>query len=174
MVHDFLAGYKPKFNLDDNLTRLTAQYPQNPDYEHALWSLLAMPVHGTTIDRLEKIVASGHIYAHRRLAQHVPTIHTQRLQNATDALDISLGLDHYVFLNIGRIHPGDLRKVYLCFNNNLIDQPRTLVALQEITHFGGIVSPEAARVERHYNPTINIEQKNKSVQIKILSNNSIK
>ena len=75
-----------------------------------------------------------------------------------------------MFLNIGRIHPADLQEVYLCFNNNLIDQPRTVVALREITHFGGIVSPEAARVERHYNPTINIEQKNKSAAMKFFQN----
>ena len=153
---------KKKFNTEYNFKNLFADYKRiNVNAEHRDWSKLFMPVHGTTIERLEMIIKDGYINSHKELSSTRPNIVKQRLENATDELDISLGLDQYVFMNVGRVHPGDIQEVYICFPNSEISKEHNLVALQEITHFGAIVSPESARIHESMYPNSSVKRTNK-------------
>ena len=114
------------------------------DDVHNTWAKFHLAVHGTSLERSLSIIADGAIESHSSLERSHPEIVAQRLQNLTDALDIKLGLDRYVFLSVGRVHPTDVHPVYFLFQNSIAETPGSLVALREIVHFGALVSPEAA------------------------------
>ena len=150
-------------DLDANLDRLLGGFSGiKADYEHLVWSFLYMPVHGTTIDRFESIMRDNKIYSYAECVGAHPEIVEAKNLNATGDLDIALGLDKYVFLNIGRVHPSDIQEVYICFSNSLIDLPGNLVALKEIVHYGAIVSQEAASFWRELEPQIDVMANNRT------------
>ncbi len=109
------------------------------------WANFFMPVHGTTLDRALGIAEDRIIYSHRSLAELEHHVEQERLLNATDDLDMQIGMDQFVFTSVGRINPLDIQDVYFCFRSNLGEEKDSLVALREIVHFGALVSPEAAR-----------------------------
>lgn len=158
---DFLQGYIPSFDVGSNLKRLQRQYSQISSGEASFWATRLLPVHGTSVDRLESIVKDGRLSSIAELVKTHSEVVADRIHNATDALDISLGLDRYLFLSVGRVHPGDLRQVYICFPNEVIQRSGHLVALREIVHLGAIVSPEAAETYRRLLPGLNVAARNR-------------
>jgi hypothetical protein len=117
-------------------------------------------VHGTTINRLLSIIRDGVLYSHRRLREVHPEIVEDRLNNATDQLDISLGLDNYVFLGVGRVHPADVQPAYLLFPNSIIDEENAVINMREIVHHGALVSPEAIQIAQRTAPNLDPENRN--------------
>ena len=147
------AAEQPKLENCDTAANLRAWLSGElngiqPDDQHASWAALHLAVHGTSFRRALSILRDGAIYSHRSLAEKHPDVAADRINNATDQLDIEFGLDRYVFLSVGRVHPFDVQEVYFCFPNPVIERDNALVALREIVHFGAIVSPEAAAVHK--------------------------
>ena len=126
-------------------------------------------VHGTTVDRLLSIICDKTIISHRSLASVHPEIPAARLENATDELDISLGLDAYVFLGVGRVHPVDVQESYVLFPSNLVNDPDSFVSMREIVHYGALVSPEAKRKFKRDSPRANPDVVNKYASNKFFS-----
>lgn len=156
----FLKEYTPQYDLDENLSRVKEEYSLEVDDDHLAFSLLALCVHGTTLGALEKILNCGEIRSFETLTRLDPKSVANTYYNATDELDINLGLHKYVFLGVGRVHPGDLQDVYICFPNTVLEQKGNLVAIQEIAHHGAIVSPEAAQVYRIGRENLDVSTRN--------------
>ena len=125
------------------------------------WSQLFLPIHGTTIERAISIFRDGHIYSHKALKSEHPEIIADRMSLATDQLDEEMGQDNYVFLNVGRVNPGDIHDIYLCFSNEIIEESGSLVAFREVAHYGAKVSPEAARIYTQLHPRVDIDELNR-------------
>lgn len=134
---DFSANLK--FHLEGELHEIATS-----DL-HTTWAHLFMPVHGTTVDRALQIIQDGSIFAHSAIGTQHPDIQQARISNATDALDIEIGMNKFVFASIGRVNPFDIQEAYFCFSSALGEKEGAFVALREIVHFGALVSPEAAR-----------------------------
>lgn len=125
------------------------------------WASSLLAVHGTSVERLESILRDRVLYSHAALKEVHPEVVADRLSNATDTLDEEIGQDEYAFFNVGRVNPGKIHEVYLLFSNTLIEEPDALVAMREIIHFGGIVSPEAGRVHLQNHPHDDIQATNR-------------
>ncbi len=153
---------KHRLNLQGNLRRLQNQLPKRViGEEYKEWGKGFLPVHGTSIEKFEQIVETGSIQSYDQLKAAGSQAVQNGLENATDDLDVKLGLHQYVFFNIGRVNPTEFHPVYLVMENDFIKRPGNLVALKEIVHHGALVSPQARAVHKNNNPNANIRKINR-------------
>ena len=125
---------------------------------HATWATFHLAVHGTTPERALQIISDGRIASYATLAKDKPEIIRDSQSVNTDTLDIALGLDRFVFLNLGRVHPLHIHPVYFIFPNKLVEQAGAIASLREIVHFGALVSPEAAAFAQRADRTLTTEK----------------
>lgn len=131
-----------------------------PTVHHRALSRFYLPVHGTSIERCLAILKEGQLVSYRMLRHEYPPELTDSESTFTDILDREIGTDRYVFLNWGRVNPGEIRRVYFCFPNQLLEQRGCLAALREIVMFGTYVSAQSAEVARQQGIT-DVEARNR-------------
>lgn len=153
---------KRKFNPKTNYKNELSEYKWvKVDPMYKTWARFYMAVHGTTARKALNILKDWKISSHSELAKAWSPFVSDRMQLATDKLDIRIGADNYVFLNIWRVHPWDIQDVYFCFRNDIIEQSWNMVSMKEIVHHGWIVSDESARICLQNDPKLDIEKRNK-------------
>lgn len=153
---------KRKFNSKANYKNALSEYKWvKVDPMYKTWARFYMAVHWTTAIKAQNILKDWKIYSHSELSKMQSSFVSDRMELATDKLDIRIWADNYVFLNVWRVHPWDLQDVYFCFRNDIIEQAWNLVSMKEIVHHGWIVSDESARIYLQNDPKLDIEKRNK-------------
>lgn len=116
---------------------------QTPTSEQLAYAQTAPLIHGTTVDRLERICGdTGLLMPLAELDVRGLSSDFDKMDLSTDELDRELGMDNFTFWSLGRakVSP-EQHQVYLVVNNPNILQ-HSLVAFEDIAEMGAVVSPE--------------------------------
>jgi hypothetical protein len=162
------------------LSRNLASFTESSRYSkvriddlHSTWAQLYPAVHGTTIERALGIIKDQRIASYATLAIEKPEVIANNITVNTDQLDVKLGLDKYVFLNLGRVHPFSVHPVYFVFPNSITKTAGAIASLREIVHFGALVSKEAEDFAKKANPKLTdnkIKNINRQAEVEFFKN----